>query len=121
MEEQPKIIVDSDWKNEAQKEKEQLAQQESTNEEIPEPHFMEIVNVLVVQASAFIAGAETSDGHVVEPDPMMAKRWIELLAILREKTQNNLDKEEEEIFDTALHNLHMGLVQTFSGIMPHEQ
>ena len=51
--ETPRIHVDSDWKEEAQREKERLAEESSKAQErgpLPDPSFAEVINMIVMQA-----------------------------------------------------------------------
>jgi hypothetical protein len=41
----------------------------------------------------------------------MAKQTIDLLGVLREKTRNNLDSEEENLFDHLLYDLRMAYIK----------
>ena len=41
----------------------------------------------------------------------LAKQTIDLLGLLREKTRNNLDQEEENLFEHLLYDLRMSLRQ----------
>ena len=51
--EKPKIIVDSDWKEEAQKEKEEADRmtREEAAAELPPPSIAEVIQMILVQAS----------------------------------------------------------------------
>ena len=87
----PKIIVDDDWKEQVQREKEQL-QQESTEppkpeSEMPPASFAMLVSSLSTQALVAL-------GYLPDPgtgQPMvnrdLAKHLIDTLGILEEKTQ----------------------------------
>ena len=46
-----------------------------------------------------------------EKDLPMAKQTIDLLGVLREKTRNNLDSEEENLFDHLLYDLRMAYIK----------
>jgi hypothetical protein len=41
----------------------------------------------------------------------MAKHHIDMLGVIEEKTRGNLNKEEQEMLDSALHELRMLFVQ----------
>ena len=41
----------------------------------------------------------------------LAKQTIDLLGVLREKTRNNLDSEEENLFDHLLYDLRMAYIK----------
>lgn len=47
------------------------------------------------------------------PDKAMAKSSIDMLTMLKEKTQGNLTDEEQKMFDNLLFELRMKYVQIF--------
>ncbi|RMD62976.1 MAG: DUF1844 domain-containing protein, partial [Planctomycetota bacterium] len=119
----PRIIVDTDWKAQAQAEKERLAAQTkqagSTSsaagtgpaggaEASP---FLALVASLATQALLYLGGvADPQTGKaVVAPDH--ARAFIDMLATLEEKTKGNLTKEEEEELQGVLNELRMRFVQ----------
>lgn len=131
-----KIVSDEGWKQQAQREKEKLTQQqgpahthqadeaaaESSATEaggsgarrrgpLPAPTFMTLVDSLVLQA-LFCLGqlAEKSAGpaHV---DIDLAKHHIDMLQILEDKTKGNLTEQEEQALAVALHECRMQYVQ----------
>jgi hypothetical protein len=114
-EEQPKIIVDSDWKEEAQREKEKL--DEETRDappggELPPPSLAELVQMIIVQASIGLGGyQDPQSGQRIPPNLPIAKHYIDLLELLSEKTRNNLDEEEKKIIEGTLHELRLAFVQ----------
>jgi hypothetical protein len=112
----PKIIVDSDWKEEARREKEELDRQTRDMPkagELPAPHLAEIVQMIVVQASVGLGGfQDPQTGQRIPPQLSVAKHYIDLLELLQQKTSDNLDDEEKTILDRTLHELRMAFVQT---------
>lgn len=98
--EEPKIIVDSDWKSQAQAEKDRLAAQEAakaaaTQQEQP-VRFEDVVGLLATQAMSYM-------GYF--PDPQTgqtmisleyARLHIDMLGILEAKTKGNLSPEESD-------------------------
>lgn len=110
----PKIHIDSDWKSEAQQEKERLAEQESAAGEKTaqgEVNFLSIVNLLAMQAVVALGGMQTPDGQKVPPDPQAARLYIDLLSVLNEKTKGNLSDDETKILSQTLNELRMMFVQ----------
>lgn len=118
----PKIIIDSDWKAEAQREKERLAEESaapgagtgSRNPELsglPEADFAGLVNILMMQALVGLGGMRGAGGQPIPPNPEVAKYNIDLLGVLEEKTRNNLSAEEKKLLDLALYELRMRYVQ----------
>jgi len=117
---QSKIIVDSDWKSEAQREKEQLDRE--TREmpplgQVPEPSMLEILQMIVMQASIGLGGfQDPQTGQRIPPNLPLAKHYIDLLELMQTKTKNNLDQEEESIMTSALHELRLAFVQVASAL-----
>lgn len=114
----PKIIIDSDWKAEAQREKERLAKEaaEAGSETggaagLPQADFAGLVNVLAMQALVSLGGMRGPDGQSYPPNPEIAKYHIDLLEVLAEKTKNNLSAEEKRMIDLTLYELRMRFVQ----------
>lgn len=114
-EEQPKIIVDSDWKEEARKEKETLEQQAAEDQgdrQIPDPSIAELIDLIAVQVSMALGGMQDPrTGQQMPADLGVAKHYIDLIALIQEKTKGNLDDEEQKLIDGAVHQLRMLFVQ----------
>lgn len=107
-----KIIVDDDWKAQAQREKEQLAQQEqSAHPGMPAPSFPELLNLLVMQALGGLGLLATPTGERIPPNLEVAKFFIEMIQMLEAKTRGNLDAEEKQLLDDVLYDLRMRFVQ----------
>jgi len=129
-EEEKKIIVDEDWKQEAQREKEILAKQEEAEEAesqekkkeqqeepqargpLPEGNLAALISMLATQA-LFSLGLLQVKGQEEEkkPDLELAKYNIDMLEVLEEKTKGNLTEEEERVLSTTLSELRMGYVR----------
>jgi hypothetical protein len=113
-----KLIIDDDWKAEAQKEKEKLAEEvaqekDQTRRELPEADFTGLVSMLATQAFyalGLIRTQETKDAQI-EPDWEMAKFNIDMLAMLEDKCKGNLEKEEAAMLKATLDQLRMAFVQ----------
>jgi len=119
----PKIVVDEDWKAQAEAEKQRLAEEEQAGgpggaagrgRELPPASFATLVSAQVTQI-LFALGAL--------PDPQgrryrnldVAKHHIDTLAILEEKTKGNLTAEEKKMLDNALYEVRMAYVQAAQG------
>lgn len=114
-----KIIVDDDWKAQAQREKEQLAEETAAAGQMPqEPNFLEVLNLIVMQAMAGLGLMGTPDGQRIPPNFEVAKHFIDLLAILEVKTKGNLEPDEEKILQQTLYELRMHFVQITTGAAP---
>lgn len=111
----PKIFVDSDWKEEAAREKEKAereAQESAGADQMPEASFVEILQMIIMQASIGLGGyQDPQSGQVIPPNLMVAKHYIDLLELLKGKTEGNLSDEEQQIVDATLHELRMAFVQ----------
>jgi len=116
-----KIHVDSDWKEEAKKEKETLAAQEKVEKEeaaqqqrsgpLPKGDFAALISMLTTQAF-FAMGVLKIDGQDKrEPDMDLAKYNIDMLETLEEKTKGNLSEQEEKVLEQTLSQVRMAYVQ----------
>ena len=119
--ETPKIIIDDDWKAQAQAEKETLA---AKAEEAPAadagsagPGKMPPATFEVL-LSSFVTQALFALGAIPDPQtgqPMLslelAKHHIDMLGVLETKTQGNLTDEETKLLSGALYELRDRYVQ----------
>jgi len=124
-EEEPKIIVDEDWKAEARKEKEVLAAQEKaekageqekkqkrqTRGRVPQGNFAALVSTLATQAVYSMGLMAVEGQEQPEPDLEIARFNIDMLATLEEKTKGNLSKDEERVLKSTLSELRMTFVK----------
>jgi len=115
-----KIIVDEDWKAQAQKEKEVLKKLEEEHEteaqkeqqaQFPPAEFAALVSMLATQAylALGVLGVEGEERR--QPDLPAAQFNIDLLAMLEEKTRGNLTAEETKLLSGTLHQLRMVFVE----------
>ena len=131
-EEQPSLHIDTDWKKQAQEEKQRLAEQEQKKaaersaaagpapgrrptaggrpaREMPPASFASLVNTLVTQALFYLGDLAPQGGEpMVNLD--MAKHQIDTLSMLEDKTKGNLTDEEKRLLDTALYEGRMRYV-----------
>ena len=123
-EEKPKIIIDDDWKAQAQAEKEKLAEEVSTQpqeaaaagaeagpRELPPASLAALVSALVTQVFLSLGGMEDprTKKRIVDLD--LAKHHIDMLSVLEEKTKGNLNDDEKKLLDEALYETRMQYVQ----------
>ena len=115
--EQKKIIVDDDWKAEAQREKERLSEEQSkaAQEQLPDPSFAELVNLVAIQAMIGLGLIGGPGGERVPPNPEVAKHFIDMLQVLDDKTKNNLTPEEKKLLDSVVYEMRMRYVQSSGG------
>ncbi len=115
--EEPRIHIDSDWKAEAQREKERLAQEAETGGHggpLPDASLAELINMLFMQAMIGLGGMQTPDGRTLPPDPEVAKHYIDLLGVLEGKTRGNLTDDEDRFLKAALYEARMRFVQALT-------
>ncbi|MFC1760501.1 DUF1844 domain-containing protein [Planctomycetota bacterium] len=118
-----KLIIDDDWKQEAQREKEILAEQQKQAEEtesvndggergpLPPASFSGLVSVFTTQAYLALGLLRMQGEEERAPDLEMAKYNIDLLGVIEEKTKGNLDDEEAKVLSETLQNMRMAFVQ----------
>ncbi len=122
----PGLHVDSDFKDQARREKEQLVEKlegvaplqpradddenaAAAAGEIPPPSFEIIVEQLMVPALMAMGLIETPDGKKTR-DMNIAKFYIDTLAILETKTRGNLTDTEKQMLEMALYEARMQFV-----------
>jgi hypothetical protein len=120
-EESPKIHIDSDWKAEAQREKERLAAEEAKQKAsgeqrgdqrgLPEANFKTLVGMLASQALMGLGTMRDPDSQGVVVDLDGASFSIDLLAVIEEKTKGNLSDEEQRELGQILSELRSRYVQ----------
>jgi hypothetical protein len=117
--EERKIFVDDDWKAEAKKEKERLAEEQAAQaggaEGFPAPSFAELVNLVVTPALAGFGLMAGPDGQRIPPNMALAKHYIDVLQVLEEKTRGNLADDEKQLLDQVLYELRMRFVELTQG------
>lgn len=139
---QPKIIIDSDWKAQAQKERERLAQKEkdaqakapkappagiggpqpgavpgpSETPGMPPADFQSLVGTMVTQALMYMGAFPDPETGRAIVSLEHAKFHIDLLGVLEEKTKGNLGAEESGDLTQALSELRMRFVEIVQAI-----
>ena len=116
----PKLQIDSDWKAEAEAEKQRLTEQEKAKEakgdraqpgQLPKADIKSLMGVLASQAIMGLgAVADPKSGRVVI-DLEGARFSIDLLGVLEEKTKNNLSDEEATELNQVVTELQARFVQ----------
>lgn len=126
-----KLQVDDDWKNQAQREKETLggapaaaasapAKDASTDapakaggparQAIPPASFELLVQQMVTQIMMSTGEMEHPTTGRRTRNLEVAKHYIDMLAVLEQKTKNNLSAEEQNLLDSALYQMRMQYV-----------
>jgi hypothetical protein len=110
-EDKPKIIIDSDWKSEAEREKEELAKKAQPEpkgdqpEDLPPPDFIQHCASLATHAMILLGAIPNPMTGKQEFDPMYARHIIDTIAMLRDKTKGNLTSQEEQTLEQLIGEL----------------
>ncbi|MDG2422505.1 MAG: DUF1844 domain-containing protein [Phycisphaerales bacterium] len=115
-EETPEIQVDSDWKAEAQAEKEKMAAAEKVEGDspprgLPPADFKGLMSILASQAMMGLGMVQDPGGKGVMIDLEGSKFAIDLLDVLEKKTVGNLEEGEEKELNQLLTELRARFVQ----------
>ena len=117
-----KIIIDEDWKREAQKEKDVAAAREQEEEKqeavesrrehgpLPQGDLAGLISMLTTQTLFALGLLQIKGEPQREPDLDLARYNIDILTALAEKTKGNLTPEEEQLLKNTLSDLRMGYV-----------
>jgi len=124
---QQKIIVDDDWKAQAQAEKEKLAKEVESaktgagqsqaqhdaagRQQIPQASFATLVSSVVTQILMALGGYQEPRTNRRYVDLVLAKHYIDTLVVLEEKTKGNLTDDEKKLLDHAVYETRMQYVQ----------
>ncbi len=131
-EEQPKIVVDDDWKAQAEAEKDRLAAEEKAkpaepapaagaageaegDRELPPATFLTLVNGLLSQTLFALGALQDPRTNRRFRDLGVAKHHIDTLGMLEEKTAGNLSDDEKKALDNALYEVRMAYVEAAQG------
>jgi len=115
----PALHIDSDWKAQAQAERERLAKQETERaardpktdaDGLPPAEFRSLVGLLASQAIMGLGTMGDQQGRVIVDLPG-ANFAINLLEVIQEKTKGNLTAEEQAELDDVVRELKMRFVQ----------
>ncbi|MFZ0034795.1 MAG: DUF1844 domain-containing protein, partial [Sedimentisphaerales bacterium] len=109
-------------KQQAQKEKEKLAEQENDQKEkpqgdksrrgpLPKGDFAALISMLVTQALFALGLLQVEGQEEKEPDLELAKYSIDMLETIEEKTKGNLTKEEQKVLENTLSQVRMAYVK----------
>lgn len=119
-----KIIVDEDWKAQAQAEKEalerQMKQQKGAAEAaglLPPPSLELLATTLAMQALVSLGLVPNPATEKAEVQLDQAKHFIDTIQMLYDKTQGNRTADETAAMDNSLHELRLAYlaVQERSG------
>lgn len=124
--EEPELIIDSDWKAQVEKEKQQAT--EVTSEEKPAPADASapseergpippatlemLLTTMYTQTMMSLGAMANPSSGEVNKDLPMAKHFIDTIEMLQEKTKGNTSDEENKMFEELLHVLRMAYVES---------
>lgn len=123
---QPKLIVDTDWKSQAQAEKERLsptpppqagpvdpgqAGAEEDPDAPPTANLREIVKLLATQALLYLGAIPDPETGRAMVAPEVARLYIDLLGVLEAKTKGNLTEDENRFLTRTAAELRMEYVE----------
>ncbi len=131
--EKPKIIIDDDWKAQAEAEKEKLAEEIEAKEapapaaapavageeaqaaqephQLPPADLSSLINQIAMQAMMALGGYEDPQTKKRMVDLTLAKFHIDTLTTIEEKTAGNRSEVETELLDKVIYEMRMHFVQ----------
>lgn len=141
---QPKLIIDTDWKAQAQAEKDRLSAQappakpagaapkppgipggvppgtpggEEVEGGLPqEAQFQDLVSLLVTQSLVYLGAFPDPKTGQAMVSLEYAKLHIDLLGVLEEKTKGNLSEPEAKLLSRAVGELRMEFVEVAKAV-----
>ncbi|HQP92140.1 MAG TPA: DUF1844 domain-containing protein [Candidatus Omnitrophota bacterium] len=111
MEENNQKKIDEAWKEKIKKEG---ADKEDVKKTYPAPDFKFFLSSLAMQAWIGLGVIPNPATEKTEENHEQAKFIIDTLDILKEKTKGNLDKDENELLEQILYELHLHYVNKSS-------
>ncbi|MFK7736033.1 MAG: DUF1844 domain-containing protein [Pirellulaceae bacterium] len=129
--EEPKLIIDEDYKVQVEREKAELrakqeaeaaagaselkSDEETSSEaqpDVPPPpaSLTFLVTSLATQAMAAMGQIPGEDGKPLPVNLDYAKHFIDLIGVLEEKTSGNLEDDESKFLQETLHQMRMMFV-----------
>jgi hypothetical protein len=118
-----KIIIDEDWKAQVRAEKERTESGDRADERsheagepkqratLPSANIGFLFSTLATQALLSLGLAPNPLSGKTDVDVEQAKHFIDMLAVLEEKTKGNLTDEEKRTLDSLLFDLRMAFVE----------
>jgi hypothetical protein len=96
-----------------QKQAFQEAAQKAAAGAVPAPEITFASLILSLSSTAFMNLGALPDPNTgqTEKNLLLAKQTIDLLGVLREKTRNNLELDEQNLFDHLLYDLRMAYIK----------
>lgn len=122
--EAPKIIVDSDWKSEAQAEKEKLVETEAKQRQVqsetvdakPLSPFEELLRLLITQAMLYMGAFPDPKTGQAMVSLEAAKLYIDMISWLEDNTKGNLDEGQTELLSKTANELRLDFVEVTKAV-----
>lgn len=137
MNDEKKLEVDEDWKSQVEREKESIRSKstagageepeshqsetrqaktdspeaEAESRELPPASLIILISSLATQAMASMGQLLDDDGKPMPKNLKFAKHFIDLIAVIEDKSRNNLTNEENTFLSSTLHHLRMQFVE----------
>ncbi len=122
--EPPKIIVDSDWKSEAQAEKERLVETEAKQRQVqsesadakPLSPFEELLRLLITQAMLYMGAFPDPKTGQAMVSLEAAKLYIDMISWLEDHTKGNLDEDQTALLSKTANELRLDFVEVTKAV-----
>lgn len=98
----------------AENEIKKVSEKEGSRSNGLEASFSTLVISIASSAVMALGLAPQPDGNKMEKNLDLARFNIDLLLLLKEKTKNNLDPEEQKFIEYVIHDLQLKFVQVKS-------
>ena len=137
MSEEKKLQVDESWKSQVDREKASSRSQEEVGSQqvaahdqpppdsetakreesldLPPASLMILISSLASQAMAAMGEIPGEDGKPLPVNLKFARHFIDLIAVVEDKTRNNLTSDEASFLNGALHHLRLRFVERSRG------
>ena len=102
--------VDESWKDSIEKEKQKSTPPSQEEMAMPKASFSFFVTTLGIQIAIALGEVPNPVTNNKEENLDQAKYLIDTLEVIKEKTKNNLTKEEQQVIDSLLYDFHMKFV-----------
>lgn len=103
--------VDESWKEAAFETSDSEQSSESADRETMEVNFLNYITSLGFQAMIFLGEIPSPVTNQDETNLDQAKFLIDTLSLLKDKTQGNLTKEEDNLLSASVYELQMKYVE----------
>lgn len=77
---------------------------------LPNADFVTLVSMLSSQAMVGLGVMPHPISQKPDPQPELARHFIDLLGVLEEKTKGNLTPDEHRLLESTLHDLRMAFI-----------